>query len=82
MKPITRVNKKRERIAQLYREIDEIHNSCDHPLNNLSIVHKSNTGNYDYNSDSYWTVFECSHCGKKWREDGSLSDTKLRNKHE
>ncbi len=59
-------------IAKAQVRIMEIRDACAHPETCVAKTHGANQGNYDPSADCYWTDFNCSLCGKKWRKDGSL----------
>jgi hypothetical protein len=65
-----RVRKARDIIAKANEEIQQAQTECEHP--GLRHQYKSNTGNYDPSSDSYWTDFYCNVCDAKWTVDGSV----------
>ena len=47
--------------------LSEFQENCQHT--NVVKTPKSDTGNWDKYSDSYWYEFKCPDCGKFWRED-------------
>lgn len=42
---------------------------CSHPV--VEKEHRVDTGNYDTNSDHYYTKFHCPDCDKHWTEEGT-----------
>lgn len=65
-------------IQELHKEIThnlEVYNTalrnlqsiCEHP--NATKKGESDTGNWDRSQDSYWWIFNCPDCGKRWTED-------------
>ena len=45
---------------------------CMHPPAAIRYLHDSSTGGWDSGSDSYWTNFYCTKCGKSWLKEGSI----------
>lgn len=84
MNLLTEINKKKAKIAKLTSEIAALQDSCRHNTERdtfgrhityrdyVKKVHGSNTGNWCPADDCYWTDCECTLCGKRWREYGSL----------
>ena len=60
----------RSRIKAAQRDLDQLQATCQHP--SATKKHRSNTGNYDPSTDSYWTDFACPDCEKRWSKEGSL----------
>ena len=60
-------------IREIKEKQDELtahQNKCRHPR--ATKEHCSNTGGYDGPMyDTYWTIFTCPTCTKRWREEGS-----------
>ena len=59
------------RIAHYQHQLKMIQEECSHPSACVTKTHGSSTGN-PYETNEYWTDFECSLCEKRWTEDGSL----------
>lgn len=63
------IHKLKEQIKRIQAEIEAIQEECSHPLACRITKNKSNTGNYDPESDSYWTEHTCQLCEKRWITD-------------
>jgi hypothetical protein len=61
----------RKQISSLNEQILDIQNECSHPISCLKFKYEADTGNWCSADDSYWTVYTCSLCEKRWSEDGS-----------
>jgi hypothetical protein len=64
------IRKAHETIEKAKDEIRKAQTACEHP--GLRHQYKSNTGNHDPSSDSYWTDFYCNVCDVSWTVDGSV----------
>ena len=65
------VQKLKAEIIDISKRIDSIQEQCSHPEEAVTKEHGASTGN-PYETNEYWTTFECSLCEKRWRMDGSL----------
>ena len=54
-------------IREKQQELQVHQNKCKHKK--VTKKYEASTGNYD--GDSYWTIFNCLTCLKRWTEDGS-----------
>ena len=59
----------KEQIQTLQDKLHKIQSKCSHPNGAVTIVYKSNTGNYDPSQDCYWKEMHCKLCDKDWIED-------------
>lgn len=64
---MNKINELKDKIKNLYKEIDQIQSECIHPKSSLDIKYNCSTGGWD--PDTYWKEFTCGLCGKKWTED-------------
>ena len=55
------------KIENLNKELRVIQLNCEHE--NVDMVARSNTGNYDPSNDSYWYDCRCLDCDRFWMED-------------
>lgn len=61
------IEQHRKEIAAGGVAIRDLQDSCPH--NDVTRVHKSDTGNWCKSDDAYWTDCKCNVCGKVWTED-------------
>ena len=66
-----RVDAIKLKLTNLYDELIDLQTICPHPTDAVFKRPESDTGNYDPSQDRYWTDFTCSHCDKRWTEEGS-----------
>ena len=59
-----------KKLKKWKNKLDEVQTICSHP--NVIKTHKSNTGNWCPQYDSYWTEFKCPDCGLFWTRVGSV----------
>jgi hypothetical protein len=52
---------------KLFAEVQKIQAECPHE--ELTGENHGDTGNWSSSDDSYWTVYVCPSCGKRWQED-------------
>lgn len=62
-----RIDKLRREISTREAQILAIQEQCKHI--GATYTAKSDTGNWDRNSDRYWYKCYCGECGKSWTED-------------
>lgn len=55
-----RVSEILEDIKKLYKELEQIQNSCTHE--NCKVTPRSNTDNYDPSDNYYWVEVNCLDC--------------------
>jgi hypothetical protein len=80
-KQVREVNEKLKRLAELavplQRERDRLQAACKHQKH-VKVAH-ANTGNYDPSADYYWYRIECLSCGKRWEEEQTAFNERMRN---
>lgn len=64
MKTLAKVTKLKQKIKQLYGQIENIQTECTHP--NVKKEYKASTGHYDPSCDKYWIEWDCPDCEKRW----------------
>jgi transposase-like protein len=57
------VVKLEKEVAKAQKKLDDFRNKCSHPT--LTYKNEGDTGSWDRN-DSYWRVWKCHDCGKRW----------------
>lgn len=69
MKKPLKAYRLREEIEALFEELHKHQSRCKH--RKVEVTHKSDTGNYCPQDDSYWIDAYCPVCLKKWTVDSN-----------
>jgi hypothetical protein len=69
---MNRIEEIDKQIKELSAEKTAIQDACAHPPLCIRYQYDASTGNWDRNSDCYWTNLRCTLCGKRWQVEGSI----------
>ncbi len=66
----TQIQRLKRTIVNAQAKIKQLQDSCSHI--GLEGKYEANTGNWCKEDDSYWVVFSCPVCEKRWTEDQAM----------